>query len=176
LKRAVFLDRDGVLNDAIVKDGKPYPPDSIESFKISEGAKEACALLKNSSFELIVVTNQPDVSRGTTTVHQVEQFHEHLKRNLDIAHFYVCFHDDQDDCLCRKPNPGLILNSSQELGIDTRNSFMVGDRWRDIEAGNAAGCRSIFIDHSFNEKQPKRYFAKVSSLLEAVPVILGAKQ
>lgn len=176
MKRAVFLDRDGVLNDAVVKNGRPHPPSSMEQFKITVGVKEACGLLKNAGFELIVVTNQPDVTRGKSTVEQVEEFHEYLRKNLEITHFYTCYHDDQDECLCRKPRPGLILNSSQELGIDTQKSFMVGDRWRDIEAGNAAGCQSIFIDHSFDEKQPKNYFSRVTSLLEAVHVILGAKQ
>ncbi len=163
------------MNNVIVKDGKPHPPDSIEQFKISEGVKEACILLRDAGFELIVVTNQPDVSRGKTTVEQVNEFHDYLREQLGIIHFYSCFHDDQDACFCRKPAPGLILNSALELGIDTQISFLVGDRWRDIEAGNKAGCRSIFIDHSFVEKQPKSYFSKVSSLFEAVPVILGAK-
>lgn len=174
MKRAVFLDRDGVLNDAIVKDGKPHPPDSIEQFKISEGAKEACLLLRDAGFELVVVTNQPDVSRGKTTIEQVNEFHDHLRDHIGITHFYSCFHDDQDACFCRKPAPGLILNSAQELDIYIQKSFLVGDRWRDIEAGNKAGCRSIFIDHSFAEKQPKDYFSKVSSLFDAVPIILGA--
>jgi D-glycero-D-manno-heptose 1,7-bisphosphate phosphatase len=175
LKRAVFLDRDGVLNDVVIRNGKPHPPDTLEQFKISKGAKQACALLRNSGFELIVVTNQPDVTRGKTTFEVVEEFHDHLRKNLEITHFYTCYHDDQDACLCRKPSPGLILNSSEELGIDTQKSFMVGDRWRDIEAGNAAGCKSIFIDHSFDEKQPENYFSKVTSLLEAVHVILGVE-
>ena len=175
MKRAVFLDRDGVLNDAIVKNGRPHPPKTLEQFKIAVGAEEACEILRNAGFELIVVTNQPDVRRGKSTPEQVEEFHERLREKLKIAHFYTCYHDDQDECLCRKPRPGLILNSSKELDVDPQKSFMVGDRWRDIEAGNAAGCQSIFIDYSFDEKQPENYFSKVASLLEAVHVILGAR-
>jgi D-glycero-D-manno-heptose 1,7-bisphosphate phosphatase len=154
-----------VLNDAIVREGKPYPPTDLGDFRISDGVAEACGLLKKSGFELVVVTNQPDVSRGKTTISRVEEFHEQIRLNLGIQHFYTCYHDDADECPCRKP--------SRNLGIDLEQSYLVGDRWRDIDAGNSAGCKSIFVDHSFLEKQPKNYYSKVSSLLEAVPIILG---
>ena len=162
-----------MLNDVIVREGKPYPPSSLHEFRISDGVAEACGLLKRSGFELVVVTNQPDVSRGKTTIQRVEEFHEQIRLNLGIEHFYTCFHDDLDMCGCRKPQPGLILEASRDLGIDVKKSYLVGDRWRDIVAGNSAGCKSIFVDHSFLEKQPQNYYSKVSSLLDAVPLILG---
>ena len=175
MKRAVFLDRDGVLNDSFIVGGKPYPPRSLKDFKISDGVIDACKVLKDSKFELVVVTNQPDVRRGVIEVSLVEEFHKTVKNVLGINHFYVCYHDDEDNCLCRKPRPGLVLQAVADLGIDLGLSFLVGDRWRDIEASNAVGCNAIFVDHLYNEKQPQNYFAKVSSLYEAAMIIVGGE-
>ena len=174
MRQAVFLDRDGVSNDAIVKDGKPFPPNGLGELRVSDGVLDACEALAEAGFLLVVVTNQPDVSRGATSKAAVEELHDYLKGAIGLEYFYTCFHDDADDCPCRKPQPGLLLTAAQDLNIDLASSFMVGDRWRDIEAGNTAGCRSIFVDHSYSEKQPQNYYSKVSSLLEAVHIILGA--
>ena len=173
MNRAIFLDRDGVLNDALVLEGKPYPPSSLEEFRIAEGVVAACEALRGSGFALVVVTNQPDVARGKTTNAQVEEFHEVIQSKLGIQHFYTCFHDDSDACFCRKPSPGLILQAANSLNLDIGSSYMIGDRWRDIEAGNEAGCKTIFIDHAYDEKQPQDYYLKVGSLLEASSFILG---
>src|SRR5208283_5326469 len=140
--RAVFLDRDGVLNRAIVRDGKPYPPSSLEQLEIVEGAAAGLARLKDLGFLLFVVTNQPDVARGTQTVEAVRAIHDAMRQTLTIDEFLICPHDDQDGCQCRKPSPGLIIEAQHRYGIDLSRSFLVGDRWRDIDAGHAAGCRT----------------------------------
>jgi len=167
LKRAVFLDRDGVLNEAIVRDGKPYPPPSLTEVKILPDAASALARLKGLGLLLIVVTNQPDVARGTQSFEAIEAIHEFLRCELPLDDFVTCTHDDGDDCACRKPKPGLILEGAAQHGIDPGQSFMIGDRWRDVEAGKNAGCRTIWIDRGYRECTPEGYDARVTSLMEA---------
>lgn len=151
--RAVFLDRDGVLNEALVREGKPYPPASVDDVVVTLGAAAALATLKALGFLLLVVTNQPDVARGATTREAVEKIHSFLASKLPVDEFWTCFHDDGDRCGCRKPAPGLILQAAAKHGIDLGRSFMIGDRWRDIEAGNAAGCRTIWLDRGYRERR-----------------------
>jgi len=173
MRRAVFLDRDGVLNRAVVRDGKPYPPATPEELEIVPEAPEALARLKASGFLLVVVTNQPDVSRGTQTREVVEAIHERLRAALPIDDVRTCYHDDHDGCDCRKPKPGLLLKAAAEFGLELEASFMVGDRWRDIDAGAAAGCRTIYIDLGYRERGPSKpanYRAK--DLCETVGWIL----
>jgi D-glycero-D-manno-heptose 1,7-bisphosphate phosphatase len=172
LKTAVFLDRDGVVNEAVVRDGKPYPPPSADAVQIVAEAPAALARLKARGLPLIVVTNQPDVARGTQTAEAVEAIHDRLRRDLPIDDFLSCLHDDADRCACRKPLPGLILEGAARHGADPRRSFLIGDRWRDIAAGKAAGCRTVWIDRGYREKQPENYDARVPSLTEAVAWIL----
>jgi D-glycero-D-manno-heptose 1,7-bisphosphate phosphatase len=173
LKRAVFLDRDGVLNEAVIRDGKPYPPDSAAEVEIVAGASAALHRLKALGLPLIVVTNQPDVGRGKQTLAAVEAIHARLRRELPVDDFLSCFHDDADRCSCRKPLPGLILEGAARHDADLARSFMVGDRWRDIDAGRAAGCRTIWIDPGYRERGPSEPpDAKVASLNEAVQWIV----
>ena len=151
---AVFLDRDGVLNRAIVRDGIPHPPQSVDEVDIAPGAAEAADALKRAGFSLIVVTNQPDVARGKQSLETVESINRHIGHAIGIEHFRVCTHDDRDDCPCRKPKPGLLLEAARQLGIELAASYMVGDRWRDIDAGASAGCRTVWIDRGYNEQAP----------------------
>lgn len=171
--KAVFLDRDGVLNATAVKEGTPYPPANVDQLSILPGVVEATKRLKEEGFLLIVVTNQPDVARGTVTKDTVEEINHFLMSKLPIDEFRTCFHDTLDDCSCRKPKPGAILDAARKWGIDLGQSFMVGDRWRDIDAGKAAGVRTIFIDYGYKEKQPWAFDFKASSLLDALPYLLG---
>ena len=175
MKRAVFLDRDGVLNRSLLIDGVPKPPTSVEDVEILAGVVEAIQILKNHDFVPVVVTNQPDVARGDMTQSQVEGINTHIGFVTDIKYFYTCFHDDGDLCDCRKPAPGLIHRASKELGLLVKDSFLVGDRWRDIAAGQSAGCQTFFIDYSYSEKMPKTPFKTVSSLLEAVQIIVEGR-
>lgn len=172
-QRAVFLDRDGVINAAIVREGKPYPPANVTEVAITARAEDSLASLKRLGFLLIVVTNQPDVRRGRSRKEDVEEIHHYLKGKLPIDDFLVCYHDDEDGCACRKPRPGLLREAAQRYGIEMRQSYMVGDRWRDIEAGTAAECRTVFIDHGYNERSPETIpDIHVHSLEEAVDRIL----
>lgn len=166
-KRAVFLDRDGVLNGVLLDNGKPHPPKSLEDLVILPGVEEAIRIFRKLELELIVVTNQPDVARGFVTSESVNLIHEYLRNKLGIKHFYSCLHDDSDACTCRKPLPGLILQAAELIGIDLAGSFMVGDRWRDVEAGTMAGCICYFIDYSYSERRPNDPFVSVKSLLDA---------
>ena len=167
MKRAVFLDRDGVLNRAIVRDGKPYPPAHVGELEILPGVEEALAALRTAGFLLIVVTNQPDVARGATTMEAVEEINAALGTALLIDEFRTCFHDNGFGCECRKPKPGAILAAAALHNIDLSESYMVGDRWRDTEAGQRAGCKTIFIDYGYQEKQPEYVDYRVKSLFEA---------
>jgi transaldolase len=151
---AVFLDRDGVLNRALIREGKPYPPRTQEELEILPGVKESLQRLRLAGYRLIVVTNQPDVARGTTPRAQVEAFNAWLAERLPLDGFRVCFHDDGENCSCRKPKPGLLLETAAELGLDLPGSWMIGDRWRDVEAGQRAGCRTVWIDAGYREKGP----------------------
>ena len=170
--RAVFLDRDGVLNRAHVREGKPYPPASPAELEILPGAVEACGALREAGFLLIAVTNQPDVARGTQLREVVEAINQVLHNHLPLDDIQVCYHDDVDRCPCRKPEPGLLLKAARDWDIDLSASFMVGDRWKDIEAGRRAGCKTIFVDHGYAEKEPENPDHRVSSLMEAVGWIL----
>jgi D-glycero-D-manno-heptose 1,7-bisphosphate phosphatase len=173
MRRAVFLDRDGVINRAIVRDGSPYPPANIAELEILPGVSDALAALRDAGFILIVVTNQPDVARGTTPMTVVEEINNYLAIHLPIDEFRTCYHDSGDGCNCRKPQPGALLAAARQHGIDLSESYMVGDRWRDIEAGNRASCKTIFVDYSYDEKQPKTCNHRVKSLMEASQFILG---
>jgi D-glycero-D-manno-heptose 1,7-bisphosphate phosphatase len=172
LIRAVFLDRDGVVNDAVIRDGKPYPPESAAELRIADDAPDALRRLSRLGMPLIVVTNQPDIARGRQTREAVDAIHERLRRELPIDAFYVCAHDDRDGCGCRKPKPGLILQAAAGAGANLAESFLIGDRWRDVEAGQAAGCRTIWIDRGYRERGPSAPpTTRVGSLREAVDYI-----
>lgn len=172
LKSAVFLDRDGVINEGIVRDGKPYAPQSIEEFRLLAGVEQAVGALKDRGFTVVVVTNQPDVRTGVQRLEVVEEMHRKLMEWLPLDAIKACYHTDEDNCNCRKPKTGMITEAAQEYAIDPTVSFMVGDRWRDVAAGNAAGCRSFFIDYGYRERRPEGDYDTVSSLGEAVGKIL----
>ena len=173
MKRAVFLDRDGVINRADVRDGKPYPPANLKALKILPGVAGAMQALHEAGWLLIVVTNQPDVARGITPRADVEAINQHLQNTLPIDGFRTCYHDCSDSCNCRKPLPGALFAAADAYGIELANSFMVGDRWRDIEAGERAGCKTIFLDYGYAERRPQKFNYSVLSLAEAAEIILG---
>jgi D-glycero-D-manno-heptose 1,7-bisphosphate phosphatase len=173
MRRAVFLDRDGVIIRAVVREGRPYPPDSLEQVEVLTGVPNALEKLHTAGFLLIVVTNQPDVARNTQTREEVEAINNALLDRLRLDEIRVCYHDDRAACNCRKPKPGLLTDSAQEHGIDLTGSFMVGDRWRDIEAGLQAGCTTIFIDYHYEESLKSQPHVVVNSLEQAADWILS---
>lgn len=151
---AIFLDRDGVINAAIIKNGKPYPPSSLHELIIPLDVPDALKQLKSAGFMLICVTNQPDVARGTTPLSLVEAINKEIMKSCSIDEIRVCYHDDKDACQCRKPLPGLLLDAAYDYSLNLNQSFMIGDRWKDIEAGQRAGCKTIWIDQQYTEKSP----------------------
>ncbi len=173
-RSAAFLDRDGVLNRAIVRNGKPYSPASLAEFQILPDALPALQALKASGFLLIGATNQPEVVRGTQRREVVETMNEALLAALPLDDILVCYHDDGDGCACRKPLPGLLLQAAARYTIDLSASFMIGDRWRDVDAGRRAGCATVLIDYGYDERKaekPPDYTAH--SLSEAAAWILS---
>jgi D-glycero-D-manno-heptose 1,7-bisphosphate phosphatase len=172
VKRAVFLDRDGVLNRAYVRDGKPYPPDTLEQLEILPGVAQALRALRAAGFLNVVVTNQPDVATGKQRIEVVEAMHAYLTEALQLDAIKACYHVDAEGCACRKPRPGMLLEAARELGIDLGHSFMIGDRWRDVGAGQAAGCTCYFVDAGYVERSPGPPYVAVKSLPEAAALIL----
>ncbi|HXP39114.1 MAG TPA: HAD-IIIA family hydrolase, partial [Candidatus Acidoferrales bacterium] len=174
-RRAVFLDRDGVINRAFVRDGKPFPPPTPQELEILPGVAEALRELKANGFKLLLVTNQPDVGRGKLSVQTLDAMHEDLRAHLPLDDILVCCHTDQDKCDCRKPMPGMIIAAARKHNIDLAASFMVGDRWRDVDAGYNAGCKTILIDYGYSERPPDHEpDLRVGSLREAADWIIRA--
>jgi D-glycero-D-manno-heptose 1,7-bisphosphate phosphatase len=169
---AVFLDRDGVLNRAYERDGITYPPIDVDQIEILPGVAQALELLAGQGLLLVVVTNQPDVARGVQRRDTVEAINAFLARQLPLHAIFTCYHDTPDNCECRKPRPGLLTQAAHRYDIDLNASFLVGDRWSDIAAGQAAGCRTFLVatPHSQVERCTPDY--EVVDLLEAAHMIL----
>ena len=171
-RAAIFLDRDGVLVAATVREGIPRPAESLAELEVLPAVPEAAARLRAAGFLLIVVTNQPDVARGTQTAEAVDELNGELRRRLPLDDVFVCLHDDADECDCRKPQPGLLLAAAERWDVDLEASCLVGDRWRDIEAARRAGCRAVFVDRGYAEAAASEPDATVRNLQEAADWIL----
>ena len=172
-RRAVFLDRDGVINRALVRNRKPYAPRHLGEFRLLPGAAEAVARLKSVGFLIIVVTNQPDVGHGLTTAQTLEAMHARLRERVPVDAILVCPHRRDAGCDCRKPKPGLIHRGAAEWGIDIPRSYLVGDRATDIVAGRAAGLYTVFLDRGYAEPLLDSPDAWAESLRQAVSKILA---
>jgi D-glycero-D-manno-heptose 1,7-bisphosphate phosphatase len=173
MRRAVFLDRDGVINANLERNGRPVAPRTLADFRLLPGVEDAVRHLKEHGYLVIVITNQPDVANGITERATVEAMHDVIRARLPIDDIKACFHNDASGCDCRKPKPGLILAAAAEHGIDPARSYVVGDRWRDVAAGRAAGCFTIFIDYSYQQDGPNFPDAVVKSVPEAAAIILS---
>jgi D-glycero-D-manno-heptose 1,7-bisphosphate phosphatase len=172
--RAVFLDRDGVLVRSLAGEGAPRSARTLEELEVLPDAEEACSALKGAGFVLVVVTNQPEIARGTLSAETLERQNDMLRAALPLDEIVVCPHDDADGCECRKPKPGMLLDAAKRLRIDLAASFIVGDRWRDVEAGRRAGCRAVFVDLGHDEPPGAEPDAVVSNLGEAARWILAS--
>lgn len=173
MRKAVFLDRDGVINRSLVRGGRPYAPVNLGEFEILPGVPEALHRLRAAGFLNVVATNQPDLSTGKQAPEVLEEMHARLLGELAIDSIRVCPHVDADGCACRKPRPGLILDAARDLQIDAAASYMIGDRWRDIAAGQSAGCECYFIDYGYDEKRPEEPYVAVKSLSDFADRILS---
>jgi D-glycero-D-manno-heptose 1,7-bisphosphate phosphatase len=169
---AVFLDRDGVLNQPTLVHGRPYPPRTPEAVELLPGVAQSCAQLRAAGLPLIVVTNQPDIARGTQSPAAVYAINARLRELVDVDDLVVCPHDDADQCACRKPRPGMLLDAARRWDVALDRSVMVGDRWRDIAAGRAAGTKTVFLDRSYDEPVPDTADLTVNELKESVTWII----
>lgn len=172
MNRAVFLDRDGTINRAIVRGNTPHPPSGLEEFEFLPGVYQACWALRTAGYLLIVVTNQPDVARGIQGRERVETMNDLVRRELPVQDVLTCYHDGTDECECRKPKPGLLLQAAARWNINLRKSFVVGDRWSDVEAGRAAGCTTILIDRPYSQRERCRPDWVAQDLLTTTAFIL----
>ena len=170
MKTAVFLDRDGVLNNSEVRNGRAYAPLTLDQFRIFEEAPFQVDRLRSAGFLCIVFTNQPDAGRGVLPLATLEEMNECLRSQIKLDDLFVCIHDNHDGCNCRKPKPGMLLQASKKWGIDLKNSYVIGDRGCDIEAGQAVGCYSILIDRSYSDCSTAD--AKALNLTEAIDIVL----
>jgi len=174
---AVFVDRDGTLNVAVIREGKPYAPASVAEFQLFPGVPEACRALHAAGYTLVVATNQPDVGRGTQPQAIVEAMHARLRQLIpEIAAVEVCYaagRDGEPEDPRRKPAPGMLLDAARDLGLDLARSWMIGDRWRDIDCGHNAGVRTVFIDLGYEESLRVAPDYTVRSFPEAARIILA---
>jgi D-glycero-D-manno-heptose 1,7-bisphosphate phosphatase len=144
----VFLDRDGVLNEAVVgADGVARGPERVDQLRITPGADRALGALRAAGFVLVVVTNQPDIGRGLVSAGAVDAIHDALRAALPIDAIYCCPHGGREPCACRKPAPGMLLAAAADLGLDLGASWLVGDRWVDLAAAVAAGVTPVLLEH-----------------------------
>jgi D-glycero-D-manno-heptose 1,7-bisphosphate phosphatase len=172
-RRAVFLDRDGVLNRAYVEEGVPVPPRSPDRFELLPGVVETCTAFAEAGLALVVVTNQPDLARGTLDPAVLAAMHARLREELPLDDIVVCPHDGNEGCWCRKPRPGMILDAARRLELDLDHSAAVGDRWRDIDAAHRAGVASVWIDWGLDEPLRDSPGARFGSLAQARDHVLG---
>jgi D-glycero-D-manno-heptose 1,7-bisphosphate phosphatase len=176
LRPAVFLDRDGTLNAPVIRSGKPFPPASIKEFILLNNVAAGCHDLHSAGYVLVVATNQPDVGRGTQSKATVEAMHDHLMELIPtISRIEVCYDPGTETPPSgfRKPAPGMLFQAARELSLDLKNSWMIGDRWRDVDCGRNAGCKTIFIDFGYRETLREKPDYIVRSFPEAVGIILA---
>ena len=176
MNKAVFLDRDGVINKTIIEGGLPSSPNSLDELKILPSVKQSILRLKKLNFICLLVTNQPNVTRGKIGKGTVIKMNNFLKKKIQLDDIFVCYHDDKDNCNCRKPKPGLLLKAGKKWNVDYKQSFMIGDRWRDIQAGKNAGCKTIYLDYNYKDIKPKNHDFVTDTLLNATYIIENIKK
>ncbi len=145
MKKAVFIERDGILNEVKADTKHQIAPLTFEEFKINKAAEPALRKLKAAGFVLIVTTNQPGLSRGHQSRRELDRMHEIIKRCFPIDDIAVCPHDESDHCPCRKPRPGLLIEAAFKWGLNLDHSYVVSDKWQDAEASRTAGCTSLIL-------------------------------
>ena len=144
-RRAVFFDRDGVLNRLVSRDGMQAAPQRIEDFHLIPDAARLVGQVRQAGFLAFVITNQPDIARGLLPERDLESMTAALRGAVPLDDVMICPHDDPDQCACRKPKPGMLVTLSERWNVDLKRSFVVGDSWKDIEAGQRVGCKTILL-------------------------------
>lgn len=173
-RRTIFLDRDGVINKVVFRDGRPTAPRQPAEFEIDEGVEESLQHLRAAGFKLFVVSNQPDVARGLMSRESLRIMTDRIMATLPVDGVMVCPHDDCDGCECRKPKPGMLVELAREHDLVLGESYLIGDSWKDTCAAGAAGCRSIILDRPYNREDPAN--CRVADLRKAVEIILGRRE
>jgi len=169
--KAIFWDRDGIMNKVIMRKGETSSPWKLEEFEILPDVKKCLEASKEMGFLNIVFTNQPDISRGFLKIEDLEKMHKVILETLPVDEIKVCPHDDKDNCSCRKPKPGLILEAVKKWSIDLEKSYVVGDGWKDIKAGKAAGCKTFLLRREYNKNYQKDYDFEIDNLKKTVEII-----
>jgi D-glycero-D-manno-heptose 1,7-bisphosphate phosphatase len=170
-KTAVFLDRDGVLCEAIVRDdGKPYAPTRFEDFALVADGAQQVARLRAAGLLALVFTNQPEIANGLLQPAELERMHAVLRTQMAVDDIYVCPHGKNDGCACHKPLPGMLTAAAREWRVDLEQSFVIGDRWRDIDAGRAVGCFTVLLERPYSACTTAN--VAVADLASAVDLVL----
>jgi len=169
MNRAVFFDRDGIINEVVYRENKLCSPRKVIEFKLMSGIEKILNELRKYEFKIIIFTNQPDISRGLMKIEDLEKMHKIIKKVLYPDIILYCPHDDTDNCDCRKPKPGMLIMAANELHINLNKSFVIGDTWKDIEAGRSAGCITILLNAAYNRGVNSDY--RVKNLDEAVEIV-----
>jgi D-glycero-D-manno-heptose 1,7-bisphosphate phosphatase len=169
-ERAVFLDRDGVINEIVWREGRPESPRNLREFILNKGIQEIVRKLKDHGFRIIVVSNQPDLARGKISQNTLDLMIQRIRQEIAVDDFHVCPHDDYHQCSCRKPKPGMLMKAGLQWNIDLSSSFIIGDTWKDMEAGKAAGCKTILLNTPYNRDIQCDF--RVKSLKEAADLII----
>lgn len=169
MNRAIFLDRDGVINRVLLHNGKPFSPRTFEEFEIPPGVRDALDSFRDMGFMNIVITNQPDIARGLMDIEELNKMHRLMREILAVDDILVCPHDENEHCLCRKPRGGMLVEASEKWCIDLKTAFMVGDTWKDMIAGKQAGCQTIIIDKPYNQTVESDH--RVKELKEVIEII-----
>lgn len=170
MRRAVFLDRDGVLVETFVRNGAPFAATTLDEFHIAPDAAHQVRRLHDAGLLCILFTNQPEIARGNVSMDTVLAMHDQLQRTVELDAIRLCPHDDDAKCDCRKPQPGMLLSAKAEFDIELSRSFVIGDRWRDIDAGAAAGCTTILVQREYSACEHADVV--VETLAEAVDAVL----
>lgn len=174
MKRAIFLDRDGVINSTIIKKGKPFSPRRLEDFELVDGIKDILERFRVRGLLNIIVTNQPDIARGLMKKEELQKMHSLIRENLPVDDIFICPHDDADNCNCRKPKAGMFFEAAKKWNIDLNESFIIGDSWKDIEAGRNAGCTTVLIDSPYNKQIDSDI--RTNELSAAAEMILNSRK
>lgn len=145
MKNGIFIERDGILNRAIVTGQNQASPLTLEQFQINDAAIPLLQDLKAAGFVLIATTNQPAVSRGTLSRRELDRMHDQLRKRFPLDDVLLCPHDESDECPCRKPEPGLFTEAAFKWHLDLERSFVISDKWQDARAARAVGCTSLLL-------------------------------
>ena len=175
VSRAVFLDRDGVINKSFTLNGKPKAPLTFKEFRFLPNSKKSISLLVKNNFLVFVITNQPDIGNGITKLSEVILMHDKICNQTEVKEIFLCPHSQKNDCSCRKPKAQFVLLAKKKYILDLTRSYFIGDRFADVQTGINAGCKTIFINRQYDEACPEDHDYEVKNIYQAVKLIINKK-